>query len=239
MSCSPLDGNRSTSDNLNKTLYQIFCRLTGKHERPSFFLAVLINIHRYTETFANRLAETLHSLCDSTTKVVFMCCPTAFVAFQHTKRLDDAMLLEYDQRFAVLSPKQFVPYDLDEPNIFPESLKGSVELAVVDPPFLNEVNHTSFSLNTLLIILAKVTNHKVVQTLRQILHPTKGKLFLITSTSIEDILHKLYDSPPLGPLRRTPMKIEHDKLVNDFALWVSWDGLKSLRMDTPVDSKLT
>ena len=121
------------------TIYQIFCQLAGKHERPSFFLAVLMNIYRYTETFANRLAETLHSQCDSTTKVVFMCCPTAFVAFQHKKRLDNAMLLEYDQRFAVLSPKQFVPYDLDEPDVFPESLKGSVEIAVVDPPFLNEV----------------------------------------------------------------------------------------------------
>ena len=140
MSCSPLDGNHATSDDLNKMFYQIFCQLTGKHERPSFFLAVLININRYTETFANSLAEILHSLCVSTTKVVFMCCPTAFVAFQHKKRLDNAMLLEYDQRFAVLSPKQFVPYDLDEPDTFPESLKGSVELAVVDPPFLNEVN---------------------------------------------------------------------------------------------------
>lgn len=136
---------------LIKTFYQFFCQLTGKHERPFFFLAVLINIHRYTETFANRLAETLHSLCDSTTKIVFMCCPTAFVAFQHRKRLDNAMLLEYDQRFAVLSPKQFIPYDLDEPDIFPKSLKGSVDLAVVDPPFLNEVNHTSFSLINLLI----------------------------------------------------------------------------------------
>ena len=69
-----------------------------------------------------------------------MCCPTAFVAFQHMKRLDNAMLLEYDQRFAILSPKQFIPYDLDEPDIFPESLKASVEIAVVDPPFLNEVS---------------------------------------------------------------------------------------------------
>ena len=128
----------------------------GKHERPSFFLAVLINIHRYTETFANRLAETLHSLCDSTTKVVFMCCPTAFVAFQHMKRLDNAMLLEYDQRFAVLSPKQFIPYDLDEPDIFPESLKGSVELAVVDPPFINEVNRIYLYIwNTLLMFMPR------------------------------------------------------------------------------------
>jgi EEF1A lysine methyltransferase 1 len=85
----------------------------------------------------------------------------------------------------------------------------------------------------------KVTNRKVVQTLRQILHPTKGKLFLITSTSIEDVLYKLYDYPPVGPLRKTSMKIEHDKLVNDFALWRSWDGAETLGMDTPVDLEST
>jgi len=35
------------------------------------------------------------------------------------------------------------------------------------------------------------------------------------------------------------MKIEHDKLVNDFASWGSWDGAESLGMDTPAlpDSK--
>jgi len=58
------------------------------------------------------------------------------------KRLENAKLLEFDQRFAVLSPKQFVPYDLDEPDDFPESLKESFEIVVVDPPFLNEVSFT-------------------------------------------------------------------------------------------------
>jgi len=60
------------------------------------------------------------------------------------KRIDNAKLLEYDQRFAVLSPKQYIPFDLDEPDDFPESLRGSVELAVVDPPFLNEVRRHIF-----------------------------------------------------------------------------------------------
>jgi hypothetical protein len=83
--------------------------------------------------------------------------------------------------------------------------------------------------------LQKVTNRKVIQTLRQILHPTKGKLFLITSTSIEDILYKLYDCQPLGPLKKTQIRIEHDKLANDFASWGSWDGAERLGMDTPAD----
>ena len=54
-------------------------------------------------------------------------------------------------------------YDIDEPDISPKSLKGSVELAVVDPPFLNEVKHTLLSLTT--TDFYKVTDHKVVQTL--------------------------------------------------------------------------
>jgi len=45
-----------------------------------------------------------------------------------------------DQRFAVLAPEQYVPYDLDEPDNFPVQLKESFDLAVVDPPFLNEVS---------------------------------------------------------------------------------------------------
>lgn len=61
------------------------------------------------------------------------------MAFQHTNPLDGARLLEYDQRFAVLAPKKFIPYDVDEPDDFPESLRGSVDIVVTDPPFLNEV----------------------------------------------------------------------------------------------------
>ncbi|KAF8972508.1 putative N6-adenine methyltransferase-domain-containing protein [Flammula alnicola] len=169
----------------------------------------------YSEVSARKIAECLHSLCTPSTKIAFLCCPTAFVAFQHTKRLEGARLLEYDQRFAVLSPKQFIPYDIDEPEDVPESLKGAVEIAVADPPFLNEV-----------------TNTKLRQTLRQILHPTKGKLILLTSTSVEDIIQKLYDSPPVGPLRRTSIDIEHGRLANDFACWGSWEGAEDLGRET-------
>jgi len=129
------------------------------------------------------------------------------------KPLTTATLLEYDQRFAVLSPKQFIPYDIDEPDDFPESLRAKVDIVVVDPPFLNEV-----------------TNAKVIRTLRQILH-LNSKLILLTSTSIEDILSKLYNTPPLGPLRRTSIDPEHGRLANDFACWGSWDGAENLGKD--------
>ncbi|PPQ69233.1 hypothetical protein CVT25_006950 [Psilocybe cyanescens] len=167
----------------------------------------------YSESFATNLAKRLHSMCTPSTTIAFLCCPTAFVAFEHMKPLEGSRLFEYDQRFAVLSPKKFVPYDIDDPDVFPESLKEKVDIAVVDPPFLNEV-----------------TNKKVVQTLRQLLHP-KSKLIVVTSTSVEDILEKLYSSPPLGPLRKTSIDPEHGRLANDFACWGSWDGAENLGKD--------
>ena len=47
--------------------------------------------------------------------------------------------MEYDRRFELVAGRRFIRYDLDEPDAFPEELRGSLEVAVVDPPFLNEV----------------------------------------------------------------------------------------------------
>ena len=74
------------------------------------------------------------------------------------------------------------------------------------------------------IDVIQVTNTKLRTTLRKILHPTKGKLILITSASVEEILEKLYDAPPVGPLRRTAFDPEHGQLANSFACWGSWEG---------------
>lgn len=71
--------------------------------------------------------------------MAYLCCPTGFVAFQHTNPLRETRLLEFDRRFALLAGKHFVHYDLDEPDKLPAELLGSVDIAVVDPPFLNEV----------------------------------------------------------------------------------------------------
>ncbi|KAF9051102.1 hypothetical protein BDZ89DRAFT_939893, partial [Hymenopellis radicata] len=164
----------------------------------------------YSTSFATRLAKCVRALCDDSSTVAFISCPTAFVAFQHINPLTGARLLEVDQRFAVLAPKHYIHYDLDEPDVYPPSLKGAVDVAVVDPPFLNEI-----------------TNQKVAQTLRQILH-SKSKLLLLTSTSVEAVLPKVYTEAPLGPLRSMPLQVEHHQgqLKNDFGCWGSWEGLK-------------
>lgn len=48
-------------------------------------------------------------------------------------------LFEYDKRFELFAADKFVHYDLEEPLKFPEELRGTVDIAIADPPFLNEV----------------------------------------------------------------------------------------------------
>ncbi|KAF5355864.1 hypothetical protein D9756_004336 [Leucocoprinus leucothites] len=164
----------------------------------------------YSTSFANRFADLIDELEPSPeASIGFICSPTAFVAFHHLHPRPKTRLLEVDQRFAVLASRQYVPYDLNEPDIFPAELKESFDLVVVDPPFLNEI-----------------TNVKVCQTLRQVLKPT-AKLILLTSTSIEDVIEKLYSVPPLGPMKKTALKVEHGQLANDFACWGSWEGAET------------
>lgn len=55
-----------------------------------------------------------------------------------------------------------------------------------------------------------------------------GKLIVLTSTSVSNVLEKLYDSPPLGPLRQTKIEVLHGQLRNDFACWASWEGSEEL-----------
>ncbi|TFK71722.1 hypothetical protein BDN72DRAFT_837304 [Pluteus cervinus] len=136
--------------------------------------------------------------------------PDGICGIQHHKPLKTAYLLEIDQRFSVLSPRTYFPYDMNQPTVLPKDLLGRVDLAIVDPAFLNED-----------------TNTKIVTSLKQLLKPDTGRTVLITSTSIESILKKVYDTPPVGPIRRTAFQIEHTQLQNDFAVWGSWDGAEN------------
>ena len=115
----------------------------GQAFSPFGFSVVLIrldlNLHRYSTAFATQLARSIRGLCKPSDRVAFLCSPTAFVAFQHEYSWKKAHLLEFDSRFSVLDPKRFIHYDLDEPYVLPEGLTGTVDIAVVDPPFLNEV----------------------------------------------------------------------------------------------------
>ncbi|KAF7315194.1 hypothetical protein MIND_00033800 [Mycena indigotica] len=74
---------------------------------------------------------------------------------------------------------------------------------------------------------SQYTNERVVATLKHILRPS-AKLVVLTATSVESVLERLYNEPPLGPLRRTKIKVLHGQLRNDFACWASWTGSEEL-----------
>ncbi|KAF7971350.1 hypothetical protein HWV62_21370 [Athelia sp. TMB] len=99
----------------------------------------------YSTSFAHRLAEAVHAIVPAPTEgsnIAYICCPTGYIAFQNMHPSATTLLLEYDQRFAIAAASSggghFVHYDLEEDKI-PDAIKGTVELAILDPPFLNEV----------------------------------------------------------------------------------------------------
>jgi hypothetical protein len=112
------------------------------------FCLLTTRIHfRYTTPFAHRLAEAVHAVVPAPTEesnIAYICCPTGYIASQNLHQSATTLLLEYDRRFAVASASSggghFIHYDLEQDNI-PDTIKGTVELAIVDPPFLNEVSN--------------------------------------------------------------------------------------------------
>ena len=190
------------------------CELARGVHRPSCSsTGVLIEISRYTEAFATNLAQNLYKLCTPSTRIAFICCPTAFVAFQHSNPLPGARLLEVDQRFGILAPSQYIVYDIHHPERVPEQLINSFDIIVADPPFLN-----------------LDTNEKLVKTVNKIIKPD-GKFLILTSPSVEDVLEKVYAAPPVGPLKRTPLVPKHGQLANAFACWGSWDGAEEFSLE--------
>jgi EEF1A lysine methyltransferase 1 len=174
----------------------------------------------YATDFANDLAKSIHSICTPTTNVAFVCCPTAYVASQYLYGRTNDYLFEVDTRFEALSAGgTFIKYDLNEPDLFPKNLSGTMDIAVVDPPYLNER-----------------TNTLLTRTISQLLRPT-GKLILITSASsssgnhsdseTETYLHRIYSQAPLGPLRKASLVVQHGRLANDFKCWGSWEGAEA------------
>lgn len=114
-------------------------------------LAVLTSAHRsfyrYTPAFSERLAKALCALVSGHERIAFLCAPSAYVGTRyHLAQHPDSPardvslhLFECDSRFATFARDDFVRYDLDEPLVLPEELVGQIDIAIVDPPFLNRV----------------------------------------------------------------------------------------------------
>lgn len=162
--------------------------------------------NRYSASFAARFSRFLYSLCTPSTRIAFLSCPTAYIGFQHENPLPDAWLWEYDTRFKLVAGDKFVHYNLEEPEQYPEELRGTVDIAIADPPFLNEVSPGSlFSLGAQVLTRRRnlisgdeplLCDHPALapQAERQA-HPPHLDLGLVhTAASLQRVAHR--SSPP-------------------------------------------
>lgn len=148
-----------------------FRRLFGEDWQQSQFW--------YSENFAYSFARSLRQrIPNSDCNVVFISCPTAYVAFQHALSQDgqptreNTWLFEIDDRFSKVAGDSFVRFNLfkEASSQIPASLKGQVDLVVIDPPFLN-----------------RDTNEGVSNTLRWLLK-SDAQVVLLTSTQVQDLV---------------------------------------------------
>lgn len=161
----------------------------------------------YTMDTAEQLVEAISKLSKPASRIAFLCCPTAYVAYKEkaiypSQRL---RLLEHDSRFAIFASADFVNYDLNNPLSFPlefrEEMRLSQDIVVVDPPF-----H------------AKSSQEKLASTIRHMLDPEEGTVVLLTGTSMTPILDDVYQGLP--KFVRKGIVIKHDGLETPYGCWV-------------------
>ncbi|WFD30524.1 Protein-lysine N-methyltransferase efm5 [Malassezia sp. CBS 17886] len=174
----------------------------------------------YSAAFTERLAAGLHALLDEFgphARIAFISCPTAYVGFQHKFNRDhDTYLFEIDDRFTVIAGDQFVKYDFNRSDDVPADLAGTMDVLVLDPPFLNMDTNVAFS-DTARYLVRRDEGGRVT-----------GKTLLFTGQSIGDEAAPLYSEMATGAdtpraLQRTALEVQHaGGLANDFGAWGSW-----------------
>ncbi|KAF9132989.1 hypothetical protein BGW39_010882 [Mortierella sp. 14UC] len=155
----------------------------------------------YDENTSEQLAREVLENSDKESVVCCISSPTAYVKLMSMKppTQNNNFLFEFDTRFDVYG-RQFIHYDYSHPLEFrlaPE-LKSSVDLVVVDPPFLSEECLT-----------------KTLETVRFLLKPG-GKVVLCTGAVMEPIALK-------DGLKITTFFPGHQNgLSNDFRCYVNY-----------------
>ncbi|KAG0072404.1 hypothetical protein BGZ89_006432 [Linnemannia elongata] len=155
----------------------------------------------YDDNTSEQLAR---EVLENTDKDSLVCCissPTAYVKLMSMKppTQNNNFLFEYDTRFDVYG-RQFIHYDYSHPLEFrlAQELKSSVDLIVVDPPFLSEECLT-----------------KTLETVRFLLKEG-GKVVLCTGAVMEPIAKKD------GLLMTTFYPGHQNGLSNDFRCYVNY-----------------
>ncbi|KAI1304081.1 hypothetical protein EDD11_005255 [Mortierella claussenii] len=95
----------------------------------------------YDDATSEKLAQEILNNTDEKSVVCCISSPTAYVKLMsmNPPNTNNLFLFEYDTRFDVYG-RQFIHYDYSKPSEFrlSDELKGSVDMIVVDPPFLSE-----------------------------------------------------------------------------------------------------
>ncbi|KAF9434799.1 EEF1A lysine methyltransferase 1 [Entomortierella beljakovae] len=155
----------------------------------------------YSEETSESLAKEILNNTDANSIVCCISSPTAYVKLMsmNPPNTNNLFLFEFDTRFDVYG-RQFIHYDYSKPIEFrlSEELKGSVDMIVVDPPFLSEECLT-----------------KTLQTVRHLVKPN-GKIVLCTGLVMLEIAKK-------DGLNLTTFHPKHQNgLSNDFRCYVNY-----------------
>ncbi|KAF9362138.1 EEF1A lysine methyltransferase 1 [Mortierella sp. AD094] len=155
----------------------------------------------YSEETSEKLAQEILNNTDANSIVCCISSPTAYVKLMsmNPPNTNNLFLFEYDTRFDVYG-RQFIHYDYSKPEEFrlSEELKGTVDMIVVDPPFLSEECLT-----------------KTLQTVRFLLK-NGGKVVLCTGLVMVEIAKK-------DGLELTIFHPGHQNgLSNDFRCYVNY-----------------
>lgn len=195
----------------------------------SFFPTNLLK-KGYSTPFSHKVSKLIKSLpfLDSRSIILYISSPTLYVS--HVSlfgQSNNVFLFEYDQRFASIaknkdgSGTQFFKYDLNFPEKVLESLKGKVDLVVIDPPFLNEVTNELIGKSVKLLLKPPVATTG---------EENGGKVLLITGVSIGDQASKYYqdEKDPSTLMKRTKLEVEHESgLANPFGAWANFDDAEN------------
>ncbi|KAF9997004.1 hypothetical protein BGZ80_010960 [Entomortierella chlamydospora] len=155
----------------------------------------------YSDETSEKLAQEILNNTDANSIVCCISSPTAYVKLMsmNPPNTNNLFLFEFDTRFDVYG-RQFIHYDYSKPEDFrlSEELKGSVDMIVVDPPFLSEECLT-----------------KTLQTVRFLLK-NGGKVVLCTGLVMVEIAKK-------DGLELTTFHPGHQNgLSNDFRCYVNY-----------------
>ncbi|KAI9009100.1 putative N6-adenine methyltransferase-domain-containing protein [Hyaloraphidium curvatum] len=134
--------------------------------------------------------------------VGFLSTPGPYFAYKRAGG-GEAVLFEYDARFAVGAGDEFVRYDYAEPNALPERCRGAMDMLVVDPPFLSEECWLRFALAI------------------RLLSAPGAKILVCTGAVMKPFLARI-----LPQLRVTRFRPAHEggRLSNDFICLANYES---------------